>query len=152
MQPELTVRQVMAGTVNPAANVLWNAITTVETPDGGYADKGPETDEEWATLRTNAENMAHWARMLMLAGRGIAPEGAASTAPGFNLEPDSIAVLVAAHRDEWDAFASELEASAGGFLGIVEARNGDPQAFLDVGDGLTTACDGCHQEFWYPQG
>lgn len=147
VRPVGTVRDVMADMVAPAADVLWSAIQTVSTPDG-YIDKAPETDEEWAALKRSATTMAEAANLLLTEGRRIAPEGAASTAPGYNLEPDSIATLVAARHMEWVTASHELQDAARVFLDAIAARNADP--LFDAGDGLNTACEDCHQTFWYP--
>jgi len=144
--PVATVRDIMADIVAPAADVLWSAIETVSTPDG-YEDKAPETDEEWARLRHSATSMVESANLLLTEGRRVAPEGSASSAPGVELEPDSIAALMEMSREDWVRFAHELQESGLVFLRAIDARNADP--LFDAGDGLNTACEDCHQAFWY---
>jgi hypothetical protein len=142
-----TVRSIMADMVAPAADALWSAIQTVETPDG-YVDKAPETDEEWASLRHSATTMVESANLLLMDGRRVAPEGATAAAPGYELEPDSIATLIAADRAHWVELVHELQESGRVFLEAIDARDASP--LFDAGDGLNVACEDCHQAFWYP--
>jgi hypothetical protein len=147
LRPVATVRGVMADMVAPSADVLWSAIQTVETPEG-FIDKAPETDEEWASLRHSATIMVESANLLLMEGRRVAPEGATAAAPGYELEPDSIAALIAADRAHWVELVYELQESGRVFLNAIEARDSSP--LFDAGDGLNVACEDCHQAFWYP--
>jgi hypothetical protein len=147
LRPVATVREVMADMVAPSADVLWSAITTVETPDG-YVDQGPQTDEEWARLRHSATTMVESANLLVMPGRRVAPEGATASAPGYELEPDSIATLIDADRARWVELVHELQESGQVFVSAIDARDSSP--LFDAGDGLNTACEDCHQAFWYP--
>lgn len=146
-RPGMTVREIMADMVAPAADVLWAAIQTVETPDG-YADKAPETDEEWGALRRSATATIEAAALLRLEGRPVAPPGATASSPGYQLEPDSIARLVSSERARWIGYVEELRAAGQAFLDAIDARDASP--LFDLGDGLNTACEDCHQVFWYP--
>jgi hypothetical protein len=145
--PVATVRDIMADMIAPSADILWSAIMTVSTPDG-YEDRAPETDEEWARLRHGAVTMVESANLLLTEGRRVAAEGSASTAPGVQLEPDSIAALLTADREAWIRFTHELQESGQVFLEAIDAKDASP--LLDAGDGLNTACENCHQVFWYP--
>jgi hypothetical protein len=147
VRPVATVREVMADMIAPSADVLWGAIQTVSTPDG-YEDQGPQTDEEWARLRHGATTMVESANLLLTEGRLMAPPGATSGAPGVELEPDSISALVSARRAEWVEFAHALQESGQTFVQAIDAKNGAP--LLDAGDALNTACENCHEAFWYP--
>ena len=145
--PVATVRDVMADMVAPAADVLWSAVQTVETPEG-FVDKAPETDEEWARLKHSATTMVESANLLLMDGRRVAPEGATASAPGYELEPDSIAALLAADRPHWVELVRELQESGQVFLNTIAAKDGS--TLFDAGDGLNAACEDCHQAFWYP--
>lgn len=147
VRPVATVREIMADMIAPSADVLWSAITTVETPDG-YVDKGPETDEEWASLRHSATTMVESANLMVMSDRRVAPEGAAASAPGYELEPDSISSLIESDRTHWVALVHELQDAGQVFLTAIDARDSSP--LFDAGDGLNTACEDCHQAFWYP--
>jgi len=149
VRPVATVREIMADMIGPSADVLWSALTTVSTADG-YEDRVPQSDEEWARLRHSAVTMVESANLLLTDGRHMAPEGSSAAAPGVELEPDSIAMLVSVNRGEWVGLVHQLQDSGEAFLRLVDARSSDAQPFFDVGDQLTTACDDCHQVFWYP--
>lgn len=149
VRPVATVREIMADMVGPSADVLWSAVTTVSTPDG-YEDQVPQTDEEWARLRHSAVTMVESANLVLTEGRRMAPEGSTASAPGVELEPDSITALVDANRDEWVRLTHQLQESGQLFLRLIDARGSDAQALFDAGDQLNTACEDCHQAFWYP--
>jgi hypothetical protein len=138
----------MAAMVAPSADVLWSAVMTVSTPDGGYEEQGPQTDEDWARLRHSATIMVESANLLLMEGRRVAPEGAVSSAPGVELEPDSIATLLRVSREEWVRLVHEMQESGRVFLTAIDEKDAAP--LLDAGDGLNTACEDCHQAFWYP--
>lgn len=149
VRPVATVREIMADMIGPASDVLWSAVTTVSTPDG-YEDQVPQTDEEWARLRHSATTMVESANLLLTDGRLMAPPGSTASAPGVELEPDSIATLVSMNREEWVRLAHQLQESGQTFLDAIDTRTSEAQVLFDAGDELNTACEDCHQEFWYP--
>ena len=146
-QPVVTLRELMTTMIGPSADVLWNAVSMVETPDG-FTEKAPETDEEWEHLRRSATIMLVAANLLSIEGRRVAREGATASAPGFELEPDSIASLVAQDRQTWNGLAYKLQENSQLFLDAIEARNAEP--LFDAGGVLDAVCEGCHQIYWYP--
>lgn len=149
VRPVATVREIMADMIGPASDVLWSAVTTVSTPDG-YEDQVPQTDEEWARLRQSATTMVESAGFLMTEGRPMAPEGSTAAAPGVELEPDSIETLASVNRPEWVRLSLQLQESGESFLEAIDERTSDAQRLFDAGDQLNTACEDCHQAFWYP--
>jgi hypothetical protein len=141
------MRDIMVDMVAPSADVLWSAIMTVSTPDG-YEDRAPETDEEWARLRHSATTMVEAANLILMEGRRVAPEGSTSRAPGVELDPDSITTLIAVDHERWVDLVLQLQRSGQTFLSAIDARDASP--LFDAGDALNTACEDCHQVFWYP--
>ena len=146
-RPVVTLQDVMSAMIGPSADVLWSAVTTVETVDG-LEEKGPETDEEWENLRRSATTIAEAANLLLIEGRRVAREGATARSPGFELEPDQIASLVAQDRETWIRLVHELQESGQLLLNAIDARN--PEALFDAGGVLNDACENCHQIYWYP--
>lgn len=149
VRPVATVREIMADMIGPSADVLWSAVTTVATQDG-YEDQVPQSDEEWARLRHSAITMVESANLLLTDGRRVAPEGSTAAAPDVELDPDSIATLVRTERDEWVRMSHALQESGEVFVAAIDAKTPEAQRLFDAGDQLNTACEDCHQVFWYP--
>jgi hypothetical protein len=52
-RPTTTIKDLMDGIVDPAADTIWNSVATTMTIKG-KEEKSPHTDEEWATVRRSA--------------------------------------------------------------------------------------------------
>lgn len=147
LRPVVTLRDVMSAMIGPSADVLWASVMTVATPDG-FEERVPETDEEWENLRRSATTMVEAANLLLIEGRRVARAGATSQTPGVELEPDQIASLLTEDWETWVRLAHELQESGQLFLNAIDAR--DPEPLFDAGGDLDTACENCHQIYWYP--
>src|SRR5262245_56567735 len=53
MKPIAGVQDIMADMVDPAADFLWEAVSSTETA-AGIEEKQPRTDEEWKAVRRQA--------------------------------------------------------------------------------------------------
>jgi cytochrome c556 len=84
----------------------------------------------------------------MMPGREAAPAEAKSEAPGVELEPAQMSVLINNNRESFNAFAKALQALGVEALRAVDSRNA--ALLMDVGAGMENACESCHQTFWYP--
>jgi hypothetical protein len=141
------VRHLMAGVVDPAADVVWNAVATIMTLEGTNEHE-PKTDEEWADVRRNALMLKQSADLLLTPGRPIAGPGEKSIAPGIELEPEEIFANVAKDREKWDHLVHEYRAATDDVLAAVAAK--DAERLFDIGDDLDATCENCHIAFWYP--
>ena len=55
--PTATVKDLMLSVVDPAADVVWLSVTTVQNEDG-LVETRPTSDEEWTMVRQGAITLA----------------------------------------------------------------------------------------------
>ena len=145
-QPTASVQDIMRLMVDPSADTMWDAVVTTVT-DAGVEEVRPQTEEEWLALERSAIMLVEAGNLLLIDGRRIAREGSVAELPGFDLEPDEIAVRVADNGDSWVRLARELHDAGVVMLTAVRAR--DVDALLEGGHRLDVACESCHSRFWY---
>ena len=63
-----TVRELMAYMVDPAADLVWDAVGTVITAEG-VDHWEPSTDDEWRAVRFGALTVAESGNLLMMGNR-----------------------------------------------------------------------------------
>jgi hypothetical protein len=143
-----TVQDIMQSIIDPSADVLWGASGAVVDKEGIH-ELAPKTQEEWVEPRRAAVRIIEGGNLLMMPGREAAPVGAKSDAPGAELEPADITVLIKKKRKSFDAFAKALQGVGTEALRAIDSKDAD--LLLDVGARVENVCEGCHQTFWYPQ-
>jgi len=146
-QPTASVEDIMRAMVDPSADAMWDAVVTTVT-EAGVEEVRPRTEEDWWALERGAIMLVEAGNLLLIDGRRIAREGSVSALPGFDLEPEEIAVRVADNRDTWMRLARELHDAGVVMLDAARARDAD--ALLAGGDRLDVACENCHSRFWHP--
>jgi cytochrome c556 len=146
--PTATVRDLMLGLVDPAADVVWLSVTTVLS-ERGAVDTVPRTDEEWAKVRHGAITLMEAANLLMMPGRQVARHGQKSEAPGIELEPEEMEALIAKDRAAWNGRAKKLHDAGTAVLQAIDAK--DPDKVFELGAEIEEACETCHQQYWYPK-
>ena len=144
-----SVQDIMASMVDPSADSLWDSVGSTLTAKG-YVDRSPKTDEDWQRVRHWAVTLTEAPNLLVMPGRRVAY-------PGHKLDDADVKVIeppasiqAAIDRDP-AAFALKakgLQDAGRAALAAVDARN--PQALLDAGGQLDTACESCHLQYWYP--
>ena len=67
-KPVASVKQLMAATVVPSSEVLFEAVGTVVS-FSGVEEIAPKNDEEWTTVRNNALILAESGNLLMIGDR-----------------------------------------------------------------------------------
>jgi hypothetical protein len=144
----LTIRELMESIIDPSADALWGAVGTVVDSEGIH-EMFPKTEEEWQEPRRAAVRIIEGSNLLIMPGREAAPSGAKSEAPGAELEPPEITVLIKENRTSFDGFARALQGVGMEALGAINAK--DTSLLLEVGARMENVCEGCHQTFWYPQ-
>ena len=142
-----TVKDLMQSIVDPSADLVWNAVTTVQTAKGTL-DKAPQTPEEWLKVRHGAVGLSEGANLLMMPGRHVAQAHEKSDTPGVELEPAEMDALIAKDRAGWNRRARALHDAAMVALAAVDAR--DAKKLFEVGETIELACEGCHSAYWYP--
>jgi cytochrome c556 len=135
----------MDSVVDPAADGLWDAVSTRYT-QAGAEQKLPRTEAEWAAVRRNAVALAESMNLVVMDARHAAPQG---TQAGLGeLTPAEIDQRIATRRAEFVAFAHAVGATTQNALKAIDKRDADE--LLQVGGDIDAACEACHLTFWYP--
>jgi hypothetical protein len=143
-----TIKDLMESIVDPSADVIWGAVGTIADKQG-IQDLSPKTKDEWLDVRRAAVRLVESGNLLMMPGREAAPAGVKSEAPGVELEPAEITVLIKKKRKSFEAFARALQGLGSEALQAAEARNAD--LLIEIGGRMEEICESCHKTFWYPQ-
>jgi hypothetical protein len=146
-QPAATVKDLMQSIVDPGADLVWNAVTTVQTAKGTI-DTVPKTAEEWLKVRHGAVGLSEAANLLMMPGRHVAQPHEKSETPGVELEPAEMEVLINKDRAAFIQRAKALHEA--GMAAVAAADAKDPQKLFEVGEQIEMACENCHSHYWYP--
>jgi hypothetical protein len=145
-RPTTTIRDLMDGMVDPAADTIWNSVSTTITKKG-KEEKAPHTEEEWGTVRHSAIALLEASNLLQIPGRHVAMPGQKSE-QGIELQPEQIEALINRDRQSWIKFAHGLHDAATEALHAADSK--DPAKVLESGDAIDNACEHCHQNYWYP--
>jgi len=149
LKPIAGIQDVMPGMIDPAADFLWESVSTTVTGKE-TVEKQPRTDEEWAEVRRQALILAEGANLIMMDGRHVVKEGVALEDHGTpgNLTAEESEQAIAKNRGSFLSFAHALRDVGASMLAAADARN--PQGLIDAGDTMDQVCEGCHLQFWYP--
>jgi hypothetical protein len=145
-----TVHDIMEGIVDPASDVLFDAVATDITA-AGIHEKRPQTDEEWARVEGNALMLAESANLLKMPGRKVAPPGVQTKSEGPDapeLTPEEIQAKIDADRAKWLKLATNLQEQARKTHAAAQRKDAD--AVFALGEDIDMACEECHLEYWYP--
>jgi hypothetical protein len=149
LKPIAGVQDVMASMIDPAADFLWESVSTTVTR-GKTVEKQPHTDAEWAEVRRQAIILTEGANLIMMDGRHVVKEGSKLEDHGTpgNLTAEESEKAIAENRAAFVGFSQALRDVGVEMLNAADTRN--PQAMIDAGDTLDQVCEGCHLKFWYP--
>ena len=142
-----TVKDIMDSMVDPIADVLWESVATIVTPEG-IEERTPKTEEDWLKVRRGAITLIEATNLLRMPGRLIARHGEKSENPNIELEPEEMQVLVDKDRQAWSSKAHDLHAAASEALRAIEAKSA--KGLMDAGEKIDEACENCHLKYWYP--
>ena len=145
-RPTTTIRDLMDGMVDPAADTIWNSVATTITTKG-KVEKAPHTDEDWAALRGSAIQLLEASNLLQIPGRHVAKPGQRNE-QGIELQPEQIEILINQDRQAWIKLAHGLHDAATLALNAADAK--DPAKVFESGEQIDNACEHCHQTYWYP--
>ena len=118
--PVVDVQQLMEMMVDPAADVVWDAVGTVITAEETN-EWSPQTDEEWAAVRNSAVVLMESGNLLMMGSR-------------------------ARDQDAWMRMSQGLIDA--GMLAMEAAESKDPDSVFAIGGDVYNACDSCHNLYW----
>jgi len=136
----------MDGIIDPAADTIWNSVSTTITMQG-KEEKAPHTDDEWTTVRRSALQLLEASNLLLIPGRHVAKPGERNE-QGIELQPDEIEKFISQDRQAWIAFAHGLHDAATLAINAADAK--DAAKVLESGEQIDNACERCHQRYWYP--
>jgi len=145
-----TVHDIMEGIVDPASDVLFDAVATDITA-AGVNEKRPQTDEEWEKVEGNALMLAEAANLLKMPGRKAASPGDQTKSEGPDapeLTPEEIQAKIDGDRAKWVMYATNLQDQARKTRDAAKRRDAD--AVFALGEDIDMACEDCHLEYWYP--
>ena len=142
-----TIKDIMLHVVDPAGDMVWDSVATVVDKQGLH-ETVPITDEDWFKVRSGVITLIEASNLLIVPGRAMARPGEKSIAPGVELEPAEMEVLVNKDREGWNRRAKDLHDISLKVLAVVEKK--DAQALFDIGEDLDKACENCHRAYWYP--
>jgi len=119
LPPVASVKQIMAGIVMPAANVLWDSVSTIVDAKG-VQENQPRTDEEWARVGANAAVLIESANMLLIGNRAV-------------------------DQGDWVKMARAM--ADAGQIALKAAAAKKPEGILEAGETINMSCDNCHQKY-----
>jgi len=123
-KPVASVKQLMAATILPAAEVLFDAVGTIIS-SSGVEEIAPKNDEEWATVRNNALTLAESGNLLMIGDR-------------------------ARDKGEWIKLSQALVDV--GMVALRAAESKNPEALFEAGGKVYEVCQQCHERYWKESG
>jgi hypothetical protein len=149
-----SIKELMQGIVDPAADVLWEAVS-YDVTAAGVVEHVPKTDEDWYAVRRQALLLAEATNLLRMPGRKVTPAkpipGMENEPPGpEDLTPAQIQVLIDRNPAKFGRLAQGLSDAARLALKAADARSVD--ALFAAGDAIDQACETCHLTYWYPAG
>jgi len=118
-KPVVGVRELMRSVLNPNANVVWRAVSTVVTT-AGIDELRPRSDAEWAGVRNAAVTITRAGNQLMLSPR-------------------------ARDGSRWMKAAQALIETSTAAMRAAEAQNADQ--LFSVGGEMYSACLSCHENY-----
>jgi len=117
--PVATTKQIMNGIVGPAANAIFNAVSTTVS-EKGIEEVFPRNDEEWAALGNQAAALAEAGNLMLVEGRAV-------------------------DNGDWIKMSQAMIDAGKQTLKAVEAKS--TEGVLGAGESVNTSCDNCHQRY-----
>jgi len=143
----VTLKSLMVDIIDPAADGVWNAVSTTIT-QAGIEEHQPQNDQEWAQVRLSALSLINAADYLGKTRLPVAAPGTQSEHPGIEESPEAIQQLIASQPQLFAGFAQQLRSRTEAALAAIDSKN--PAALLEVGGHIDEICEACHKTFWYP--
>ena len=118
-KPVATVKQIMAATVDPSADVVFDAVGTIIT-QAGVQEIAPKGDEEWAKVRNSALTLAECGNLLMIGDR-------------------------AKDNADWIRLSQELIDKSMAAAKAADAQKAE--ALFEAGGDVYAVCEQCHKKY-----
>jgi hypothetical protein len=148
-KPVASIQEVMQALVDPAADALWESVSSTTTA-AGIEDKRPQTEAEWTELRHLAIRLAEASNLLVVPGRPVAHAGRPLEDHHVEgiLKADDIQARIAADPAAFAQRAQALQDAAVATLAAIDERSVD--RLVQAGGHIDQACEACHLQYWYP--
>jgi hypothetical protein len=149
MTPVVSVKELMENMIDPLADNIFDAVWW-DTTGKGVVEHRPQTDEDWAKVKTGAVTLVEGIYLLKVP-RPFAPPGDVNNSVGPNppeLSPTEIKAKIDKDPVLWIAKIQALRNVGLEVLEIVKKK--DANALWQAGGDLDEACEACHLEYWYP--
>lgn len=144
--PQFTIREIMSGHLDPAADKIWGSVGTIINADGTFILE-PKTGADWEEIRAAAVRITELTRELRNPGIRAARDGEKSHAPWAELEPSAVDERLRENRARFDKYSRSLEISAEEVIQAAGRR--DASDLMNIGERMQVSCDRCHSAFWY---
>lgn len=148
-RPSSSIQDIMVSIVDPAADALWEAVST-ESTLAGTVEHQPRSEQEWAAVRQHAVTLVEASNLLLIEDRAVThgeKKVEDAHVPGILLGPE-IQRVIDASRPRFAERAHQLHDAASQALAAIDAR--DPVRLLAAGASIDQACERCHMTYWYP--
>ena len=117
---DATVGMLMANLIDPAADLVWDAVGTIIDADGENHWE-PETEEDWISVRYGAMSIMEGGNLLMVDSR-------------------------ARDQDQWIRLSEGMMDA--GMLMFQAAEAEDAELVYALGEDVYNSCNNCHQLYW----
>ncbi len=118
-KPVVDTKLLMQSVVDPNADIIWEAVKTIDSSDGTEQIR-PKTDADWAAVRNAAVTVAESGNLLMMVPR--AKDGG-----------------------EWMQRAQEMISAGEEAMRAAEAKNAEK--LFTVGGDIYDSCSNCHRQY-----
>jgi hypothetical protein len=115
----ISVKDLMANVMDPAADVVWESVGTIMTKEGTF-EKAPANDDEWNQVKASAITLVETGNLLLIPARS-----------GGNAD--------------WIAKTQDMIRQSK--RAIKAAEDHDRQATFDIGAEIYDTCVNCHKQF-----
>ena len=117
LKPVASVRQIMNGIVGPAANVVFESVSTIVSAEG-IVEHAPQTEQEWATVGSSAAALIEAGNLMLMGERAV-------------------------DRGEWVKMCQAMMDAGAAALKAADAKSTD--GILAAGEVVNESCDNCHR-------
>ncbi len=117
---DASVRMLMANMVDPAADLVWDAVGTI-VDYSGEDHWEPETEEEWLAVRYGAMSIIEAGNLLMMDTR-------------------------ARDQEQWIRLSEGMMDA--GMLAFQAAESEDADLVFALGEDVYNSCNNCHMLYW----
>jgi hypothetical protein len=115
----VSVKDLMANVMDPAADVIWGSVGTIMTQEGTF-ERAPASDDEWNQVKASAITLIETGNLLMIPARSGGDA-------------------------EWIALAQAMIAQSK--RAIKAAEDHDKEATFNIGADIYDSCTNCHKRF-----